>query len=47
MAANAELPANKSWIGGALAAQAPSGQNRLTGVPRAFRGRYAATVTAI
>lgn len=37
MAANAELPANKSGIGGALAAQAPSGQNRLTGVPRALR----------
>lgn len=37
MAANAELPANKSRIGGALAAQAPSGQNRLTGVPRALR----------
>lgn len=37
MAANAELPANKSGIGGALAARAPSGQNRLTGVPRALR----------
>lgn len=37
VAANAELPANKSGIGGALAAQAPSGQNRLTGVPRAVR----------
>lgn len=37
MAANAELPANKSGIGGALATQAPSGQNRLTDVPRALR----------
>ena len=34
MAANAELPANKSGIGGALAAQAPSGRSAGATPPR-------------